>query len=254
MAKFFDSNQDGGQDQDNKEGSEEVSKIKLGDTEYDTNQVQGWVEKAKALEEFETKQGQKWEDVKESWGKRGEVIGKFKKLTGVETPEELEERRSAEEKEEKAKLESKAGSGEDLTPEEQDKLVKEALTKQLKDLGYVSKDEFDQLYQERRSGERLFSQVNKVIKKAESEGKPSISAEDLLLFMADPNNPKDPDIAYKVKFEKELDDWKTNQLSKMNKKGIITEDKTTAGGKDFTPKAPTSENLTEVLKEHFSID
>jgi len=251
MAKFFDSNQDGEQDQDNKGESSETSKVKLGDTEYDVNQVQGWVEKAKAIEEFETKQGQTWEDVKESWGKRGEVIGKFKKLTGAETPEELEERRSAEEK---AKLESRANSGEDLTPEEQDKVVKEALTKQLKDLGYVSKEEFDQLYQERRSGERLFSQVNKVIKKAEAEGKPSISAEDLLLFMADPNNPKDPEIAYKVKFEKELDEWKTNQLSKMNKKGIITEDKTTAGGKDFAPKAPTSENLTEVLKEHFSID
>lgn len=204
----------------------ETSKIKLGESEYDLDQVQSWVEKARAVEEFETKQGQKWEEVKESWGKRGEVIGKFKKLTGVETPEELETRRVAEEQ---ARLETKANSGQELTAEEQDRLAKETLSKYLNELGYVDRRSFDQMYEERRSGEKLLNQVNKILKTAEKEGKPSTTAEDLLVFMADPSNPKDPEKAYKLKFEKELDAWKEQQLSGLKKKAVQTVVDTTAG-------------------------
>lgn len=224
------------------------SKIKLGDSEYDMDQVQGWVEKAKAIEDFETKQGQPWDEVVKSWGQRGEVIGKFKKATGAETPEELQERRAAEEK---SALESRANSGQELTAEEQEKLAKETLTKYLNDLGYVDKTSFDQMYHERRSGEKLLNQVGKILKTAEKEGKPTTTVEELLTFMADPSNPKDPEKAYKLKFEKELDDWKEQKLSSLKKKEVQTEPTSQAGVSrepDIRP-ASTKEDLRARIRE-----
>ena len=247
MTDFFKSdtsqtNQDTGQDKT--EGSEggEPTKIKVGESEFTTDELQGFVESGKKLKDIETKQGQPVEKILESWGKRGERLGEWKKATGAEKPEEFLKVKEAEL---------------NKPQEEVDKeKVKQQIIAEAKEVGLITKDEavemMKQVYQENRSGEKMFSSVNKVLKKAEADGKPICTAEELLEFMANPDNPKDPEKAYKLKYEKEIDEWKVEQLNKMKKPGIVTETKTTAGGKEFTAKAPTSENLTDVLKEHFS--
>mgnify|MGYP001615986092 CR=1 FL=1 len=224
-----------------KEGGE-PTKIKVGETEFTNEELQGLVESGKRLTDIETKQGQPIDKILESWGRRGERLGEWKKATGAEKPDEF----------------LKAKETELNKPKEQvdREKIKAQVIAEAKEFGLLTKEEaveeFNKIYETRRAGEKMFGSVNRVLKKAESEGRPVCTPEELLEFMAHPDNPKDPEKAYKLKYEKELDEWKINQLNKMSKKGIITETKTTAGGKEFTSEAPTNANLTDLLKEHFS--
>ena len=219
----------------------EPTKVKVGEAEFTSEELSGLVESGKRLKDIETKQGQPLDKILESWGKRGERLGEWKKATGAEKPEDF----------------LKAKEAELNKPQEEvdREKLKANVIREAKEFGLLTREEaleeFNKIYETRRAGERMFSSVNKVLKKAQADGKPVCTPEELLEFMAHPDNPKNPENAYKLKFEKELDDWKSGQLSKMSKKGIFTKEETTAGGKEFTPKAPTSENLTDVLKEHF---
>src|SRR3990167_502304 len=75
--------------EDKEEDKEEVSdKIKLGDTEFTQDELNELVGAGRKLKEIETKQGQKIEEVLTSWGKRGERLGEWKKVTGAQKPDE----------------------------------------------------------------------------------------------------------------------------------------------------------------------
>src|SRR3990170_1611613 len=67
------------EDKEDKGEQEEQEKIVLGVDEFTQEELETLVGKAKKVTEFEEKQGQSWEDVTRSWGKRGERIGEYKK-------------------------------------------------------------------------------------------------------------------------------------------------------------------------------
>jgi len=71
------------------EKQENAEKVKIGESEFAPEELEILVESGKRLKEIEEKQGQPVEDILKSWGQRGEVLGKYKKLTGTETVEEL---------------------------------------------------------------------------------------------------------------------------------------------------------------------
>ena len=73
-----------------KEESAEVEKVKVGHTEFTQEELQEVVGAGIKLRDIETKQGQPIDDVLNSWGKRGEQIGKWKQATGVENPDEFQ--------------------------------------------------------------------------------------------------------------------------------------------------------------------
>ena len=107
----------------------------------------------------------------------------------------------------------------------------------------------EELYTTRRSGERILASVNKVLRQANSDGKPVTTADKLLEFMADPSNPKDPDKAYKLMFEKELEDWKQKRIESLKKPTMLTETKSTAGTKQPEIKIPSNrEELRNALR------
>lgn len=218
MADFFDDT-----------NKEETDKIKLGDQEFSEDELQDLIGAGKKLKEIEEKQGQPVEDILTSWGRRGETIGELKKKA---------------EEAEKLKEEIEALKNPPSKEEVDQEAVKKQVYEEMKALGYAPKDEllkeFNELYNRNRDGERLLSQVKKVAREAKSDGKPEIEPEKLLEFMADPANPKDPQKAYNVMFEKELDDWKTERINKAKGSSIPTETKSNAGGKEFTPKKPAS--------------
>lgn len=220
---------------DKQNEAEEVEKVKLGDTEFTTEELNALVESGKRLQDIETKQGQPLDKILSSWGERGERIGEYKKQV-----EELSSKLE--------KLEN---------PPAQEQIDKEKLKEQVineaREFGLVTKDEalkmMEELYETRRYGERIFSKVNKIVKTAKSEGKPTTSAEELLKFMSDPSNPKDPEKAYKVMFEKELENWKEEQLKKIKQPNMVIENKSTAGGKELQAlKLDSREDLRNALR------
>ena len=219
-------------------------KVTLGDTEFTTQELEDLVGAGKKLKEIEEKQGQPVDDILRSWGRRGEVLGKYKKLTNTETPDELE-----------ANWKNPV-----VNPQPQVQLDDDALRTQVRaeaqKFGLLTKEEAQQLanevYQNNRAGEKLVNKVNKLLKEAKIEEKPVTTVEKLLEFMADPANPKDPQNAYDIMFKKELKEWESKQISKIKPQGMMT---TTAipSTKEPEVRQPTTrEGLKEVLREHFA--
>lgn len=206
----------------NDDKQEETEKIKLGDQEFSTDELNELIGAGKKLKELEEKQGQPVEDILTSWGRRGESIGELKKKN-EEYEKELDRLKNPPAKE----------------VVDQENLKKEVLG-ELKGYGVLTKDEvqamINDIYQTNRSGERLLAQVKRVSREAKADGKPEVEPEKLLEFMADPNNPKDPEKAYKVMFDKELEEWKENRINQAKKPNMMTISKTTAGAKTFEPK------------------
>lgn len=222
---------------DKQEENLESDKIKLGDSEFSAEELQDLVGAGKKLKELEEKQGQPVDDILKSWGRRGEEIGKLKK--------ELEEARQPKAEEQPIKP---SQITDDLRAQIRAELTEvlggEPLTKK------EFESLFNEKYQTNRGGERLYSQANKVLKQAKKDGKPVTTVENLLEYMADPSNPKDPSKAYKSMFESELDKWKEQQLMKIKRTGFMTEEKSTAGSKMPVEKVPqTSDELKHAINE-----
>lgn len=239
---------------DKKDQAEEVAEqeaqpetIKVGDLELKPEELEELVGAGRRVREFEEKQGQTLEDVTKSWGKRGEVIGAFKKATGYDTPEEylaakekqIQQAPVGEESEVREQVIAEAKKYGLLTNEEAKQIAKQTM-----------EELFDAQYQRRRAGERLLSKTRRVVKEAARDGKPEVSPDKLLEFMSDPANPKDPEVAYKVMFEKELDEWKEKQLNKAKGTRVVTEEGSTAGGKQFEKPEITDSNLVQALRDH----
>ena len=171
MSKFFED-----KEENKEETQEEQEKIALGEEEFTSEELQELVGKAKAVKEFEEKQGQTWDEVTKSWGKRGERIGELKKQL-----------------EEYEKKKEEANKPEEQVNAEQ---VEAQIKAEAKKYGFVLKDDFEQevtsLYNKLRGGERVFAKVNKTIKENVKKGYPKTDAESLLKYMNDPNNPADP--------------------------------------------------------------
>lgn len=220
---------------DDTEEKKDVEKVKVGDQEFTPDELSDLVGSGRKLKELEEKQGQPIDDILHSWGKRGETIGELKKQK-EEYEKELDKFKNPPAKEEVDR-----------------EAVRKEVLDEMKGFGFATKEELlkemNNLYQNNRAGERMLSAVKRVSREATADGKPEIEPEKLLEFMADPNNPKDPQKAYNVMFEKELDEWKLAQIDKAKKPGMIIEKETTAGGKVFEPKKITSkEELTSALR------
>lgn len=221
------------------QGTKEPEKVKVGDTEFTSDELQELIGAGQKLREIEGKQGQPVEKILESWGKRGERLGEWKKATGAQKPEEF--LKVAKEKEEK--------------PQEQvdEEKIREQVLAEAKKFGLATTEEVErvvkQIYNENRAGEKVLVSVNKVLRVAKADGKPTTTPEKLLEFMADPSNPKDPEKAYKLMFETELEDWKAQKLGQLKKENMPIEKTTTAGAKEFTPpKLTNRDELREALK------
>jgi len=224
MADFFP------KDEEETEESQEPEKIKVGENEYSQEDLNSLVGLGSKLKEFEEKQGQEFDDVVKSWGQRGERIGEYKK--------EIEALKKA--------SEPAPAEGAPQTEEQ----LAEQVRAEAKKYNLLTADDFDNLYQQRRSSERVLAKTRSVARRAEKEGKPKVAVEKLLEFMADPDNPKDPQKAYNVMFEPELDKYKEEQLMKVKKPGMITQETTSAGSKQPKKVIPTADNLEQMLKDH----
>ncbi len=226
MNKFFDKKEEVKEE----EPKEEL--VKLGDQEYKPEELEAMVGVAGKVKEFEEKSGTDFDGLTTSWGKRGEEIGSLKK--------QLEEANKEPEPE--------------PTPEEaKAEMTKEQVIKQAKEFGLVAQDDLDTFFEQkltqREQGQAILKSCTKMEKSRDGkDGRPEFKTEEILEFMKE-SGVKEPEMAYKLKFESELDTFKEEKLSKKKPSGLVTESDSTAGGKQPKQMKTTIENLDEHVKE-----
>jgi hypothetical protein len=207
------------------------TKIKLGEEEFTQDELNSLVGLGKIAREAEEKYNVKVEGI---WPKFQSTIN-----------ENVEFRKKQEEKE-------KALADEELNNKPQEELTEQEQLKlaslKLKELGFVSRDEIQNEVNNILTGKQLLTDVNSLVEKQSELGNPKTSAEELLTYMSE-NGLKNPEVAYKIKFEAELDSIKEKKLGSI-KKGEFVTDETAGGGiKNPETKPITRNNLSDALSD-----
>lgn len=215
------------------EASKEPEKIKLGDKEFSQEELTGLVglgEKAKELEEkWNTKIDRLYPEYTKKAQKLSEYEEKIKSFEEAQTKAEQERltRQSQENQ---------------LSPEDQSKLIKQ----ELKKYGVVTAEDVNQYVANFLQGKELLDDISGIMDEAKTDGKSTATRDELLAYM-DENGIKNPKAAYKLMFEDELKDWEAKQINKIKKPGLMTEEGSTAGGKQPAPVKVTKENIAQLL-------
>ena len=134
-----------------------------------------------------------------------------------------------------------------LSPEEAKQLARQ----QGKELGIMFQEDFDQLYLQRRSAEKLLEDIDAVVDEAGELGKPKTSRDAILNHMQQ-TGIKNPAKAYNDLYEAELETWKAEKLKEVKPSGLYTVSQSTAGSKQPAPVKVTKENLGQLVSEALS--
>ena len=149
--------------------------------------------------------------------------------------QELSDLKKKVEEFETEKTRTKEEKGEELSPEE---LKKRALA-EADQLGIVHTGNVNKFIDAYLQARDLIDDAEAVVAKAEEDGKPKATQKELLDYMNE-TGIKNPELAYRAKFDKELDEWKEKQLAKVKKTGMQTLDTSSAGAKQPEQKTPKS--------------
>ena len=225
---------------DNQGTVSEVQSVKVGEKEYAQDELSQLVGLGETAREYETKWNRKVSEFYPDYTQKSQRLAELEKQDG--------ERKVQEEAANQKELEEKA-KADQLTPEEARKLA----LQQAHDLGIVTKDDFsvevNKAVANALAAKDLLGDIDSVITEAGEAGKPKTTPADLLKYM-DENGVRNPEKAYKLMFEPEIDKWKEEQLAKIRPDGMETQGASTAGGKEPPAAVPlTKETLTQAIHE-----
>lgn len=231
---------------DNAPASDAPDKIKVGDKEYTQDELSQLVGLGEIGRELETK----WNT------KIDRVYPEFTKA-------QIEKKSLQEERDQfKSELESiKNKVQTEALPE--DEAIAEA-RKAARKIGLVTDEDFAPLleksfrtyYTQERAAEKLLDEVNGLQTKIDGkDGRPAFQAREVLEYMQE-TGITNPELAYKAKYESEIDAWKESQLGKTKKSGFSTIDTSSAGAKQPPKATITRDNLGEAIREalHPNVD
>lgn len=230
MTDFFDP-------KENMEDNQAVEKIKIGEEEFTPEEAQEFIKLGKLGREME----EKWNT------KIDRIYPEFSK-----SQNELKELREAEATR-LATPPTPVTNPEDVLDDE---TIQKA-RKEARKIGIVTEDAFDEFlgskfrdyFVRARFEEKLIDRMDGLGKELNGEdGRPRFDQERVVEFMRN-NGVSDPEVAYKIMNEKELDTWKANQLQAQKREGLYTENSSTAGGKQPAAVKPTADNLSELVAE-----
>ena len=211
----------------------EPEKIKIGEEEYTQDDLSQLVGLGKIAKEAEEKFNVKVDGI---WPKFQQTINE-----NVQYRKAEEERKKSEED---SSLQTKVQTGEELSEEEQLKLA----AVKLREMGFVSADEIDKRVAAVLEGKEMLQHVRGLVDEQAKEGNPKTTEEELLTYMNE-NGIRKPEIAYKLMFEKELDEIKHEKMGTLKKDQFVTDGSQSAGSKIPQAKPITRANLTEALNE-----
>ncbi len=228
MAGFF---------EDKKEEEEaeqpEVEKLKVGDKEYTQEELSQLVGLGEIAREAETKFNTKIDRVWPEYTKSNQEV---KRLQA-----ELEEARKPKAPE---------------MPLNDQQAIKEA-REAAKKIGIVTSEDFDnymdqsfrKFYLREQEARDLLSGMKEMEGKYNGlDGRPKFDTDNILAFM-DQNGIRNPEAAYKLMHESEIDKWKEEQLSKAKGKGYPTELASGMTTRKPSDVRPNRDNLEALISE-----
>jgi len=201
--------------EDGAEAPQEPSKIKVGEREYTQDELSSLVGLGETAREIETKQNTKLDRVFPEFTKSRQEL---KDLKG-----ELEELRSTQERF------KQAVTGETEAPDPE--ALKAQAIEQAKALGLLTADEARTIAREERQAERILEEIENLNADAAETGKPKVDGRELLEYMQE-EGLRSPSVAYKLKFEDQLNAWKQDKLNGIKQPGFETQTASTAGSKE----------------------
>lgn len=212
------------------EETAEAEKIKIGEREFTQDELNEKIGLAERVTDLESKYNTKFDSV---WPEYGRSQNKVKEL--------------------EAKI-AEMGQQKQETGQVDPGTRQEAI-KQARALGIltnedpvVTKAEFRQMYQQEQETERLLGTLGNYEKEITGkDGRPKFDKIDVLEYMRD-TGIKDPMQAYKIKYETQLDQWKTSELGKAKSRGMYTST-ATPGNKQPMDVRPTKDNLHQLVSE-----
>lgn len=223
--------------------NDDVQTFNIGGIEYTAEQLEKYISLGKIGEEAETRFNTKLDKVWPEYTKTSQEL--------KATKERLDE------------LEALAEQQQQETPItdiNQEQAIREA-KQAAKKIGLVTDDDFEELlsnafrkyYIQERESERIYNEAVEMSNKYNgSDGRPAFDVQDMLEYMVE-NNIADSGIAYKIRYEKELDAWKEQQLSKSKKSGMVTEEGSSAGFKTAPDIKPNKDNLGQLISESLGL-
>jgi len=224
MGDFFDEKKD--------ETVEELEKIKVGEKEYSQDELSSLVGLGETAHELETK-----------WNTKIDSL----------YPDYTRSRQELKTLREEKEAWTKAQEQKQVIPE--DEQLRQARLA-AKKVGIVTSDDFDSLldksfeakYARQRAAEKLIEQAEDLEGKYNGQdGRPKFDKQDIFGFMQQ-NGISNPEVAYKIKFENELDGWKESQLKGAKRTGFSS---INAAGGSKVPKEVkvTKDNLDALVAE-----
>mgnify|MGYP001592242683 FL=1 len=210
------------------DGSKEPEKIKIGEEEYSADELKALVNDGKFKRDVESKQNTKIDRVMSEWTKATQENAELRKIVADIKRENLDKK-----------------PADQLTPQEiQQKALEEADKLGLIHRGNV-RDEILSVIQ----GQELVYTIREMMDEAKTAGKPTEDIKDFLEYMQR-DGYKNPSVAYKERFDKELSAWEKNQVTKLKKEPYTTLNKSVAGSKQPDSPGPTTrDNFSSRLRE-----
>ena len=208
-----------------------IEKIKVGEKEYTQDELQDLVGMGEKTREIESSMNTKIDRV---------------------YPEYTKATQRNKEYEEKIK-EYEAKSASPQLDEESIRQAKDAARK----IGLVTKDDFAQymqehfrpMYNQEQQAKELLNDCKALEKEMDgTNGQPKFKTEEVLQWMAD-NGGRSPRQAYKMIYEKQIDEWKQAKLGEAKRPGMMTETGGNAGGKEPARVPVTRDNIEQLMKE-----
>lgn len=210
---------------------QQPEKIKLGEKEYSQEELSQLVGLGESYREIETKYNTKldrvWPEFGKSQNRVKELEAELERMKQVQSaPKDLDDNAIREAKEAAKKI--------GLVTDEQF-------------ADFMSKN-FRQFYQQERAAERLIDDCKDFEGEYDGkDGRPAFKTEEILNYMNE-TGIKNPELAYKTKYETQLDAWKSSELSKAKKPGLTT---VTESEGIKMPKGVkvTRDNLQDLIRE-----
>lgn len=218
-----------------------AEKVKIGEEEFTPEQLKEAVGAWKFKKEVEEKHNTSLDKVYPEFTKTTQRVKE------LEDAEEARKVRIAEKKAKQAdeELSRKQKEGAQLSPAEIRKVAAEQ--------GLITDDNLIGRVLNILEGRRIMREAYKLEKAGNpynAEELPKFDVKDMLDWMSTTPGMGNvsPETAYKLRYEKDIDAWKSKTISEGKKKGLTTETGSKPGGKEPSPIKVTRENLTEQIR------
>lgn len=207
---------------------EEPQKIKIGEKEYTQDEINKYVGLGQTAEQYEKQYNTKFDSAWKAYGKTTQELKDAKA--------KLEELQS--------KMQQSQNQGQELSPD-QVELAKKQLTNLIGGEPITDKN-FAKLYVAMREGEKLIDECTGLEKELDgADGRPKFIKDEIINYMSETGIRK-PLAAWRDKYEPQLKEWETNQLSAAKPKSMFTQG---AGQGEKQPQEVRPKNLDELTRQ-----